>query len=168
MFKLKFIYGEGYYFYYSLDGVKFTLLYQGSTTSYIPDMGVNVGINRNSDGAFLTNGYADLNSFKIYVDGELVYSPTRPTTFLERRKEGFNLSKFTVVGSQTIIENEVYTCGYDEASYVKVSFDNTLNSFSLDFEINIPDISQNGYYFTVDGKEVFTGAKEKFYAIGDF
>lgn len=53
----------------------------------------------------------------------------------------------TVVGSQTIIEDGVYTYGYDEASYVKVPFDNTLNSFSLDFEINIPDISQNGYYF---------------------
>lgn len=75
LFKLKFIYGEGYYFYYSFDGVNFTLLYKGSTTSYIPDMSVNVGINRNADGAFLTDGYADLNSFKIYVNDQLVYQP---------------------------------------------------------------------------------------------
>ena len=89
--------------------------------------------NTNNDITLFNTGNVeyDLKQFSITVDGELVYSPTRPTTFLERRKEGFDLSKFTVVGSPTITEDGVYTCGYDEASYVKVPFDNNLDSFSF-------------------------------------
>ena len=100
----------------------------------------------NNTNLYFWQGSINLPSISITVDGELVYSPTRPTTFLERRKEGFDLSKFTVVGSPTITEDGVYTCGYDEASYVKVPFDNNLDSFSLDIEINILDRSQTGYY----------------------
>lgn len=74
LFKLKFIYGEGYYFYYSLDGVDFKLLYKGNTTSFIPDMGINVGTNRGSTASFLTNSSADLKQFLITVDGEEVFT----------------------------------------------------------------------------------------------
>lgn len=35
-------------------------------------------------------GSIDLKQFKIYVDGQLVYSPTRPITYLEHRKKGFD------------------------------------------------------------------------------
>ena len=71
-------------------------------------------------------GSIDLNSFKIYVDGELVYSPTRPITFLERRKEGFDLSKFTVVGSPTITSDGVAS-GFSSGNYIT-----TENKFSID------------------------------------
>ena len=50
------------------------------------------------------NGEIDLKYCKVYSNNELVYSPTKPVYSLERRKEGFDLSKFTVVGSPTITE----------------------------------------------------------------
>lgn len=63
------------------------------------------------------NGSIDLTAFKIYVDGELVYSPTKPICYLERRKEGFDLSKFTVVGSPTITEAGVAS-GFSSSNYI--------------------------------------------------
>lgn len=106
--------------------------------------GINFGWHGNS-GKSMPNKY-DLTKTFFIIDNKLVYTPTKPTYLLERRKEGFDLSKFTVVGTPTITSDGVYTCGYDKTSYVKVPFDNTLDSFSLDVEINIQDTSQTGYY----------------------
>ena len=48
-----------------------------------------------------------LPSFKIYVDNQLVFQPVKPAYLLERRKEGYDSSKFTVVGTPTITSNGV-------------------------------------------------------------
>ena len=50
------------------------------------------------------NGSINLKDFKIYVDGQLVFQPVKPTYSLERRKEGYDPSKFTVVGTPNITE----------------------------------------------------------------
>lgn len=87
-------------------------------------LGNNRGLSAN------VNGSIDLKQFSITVDGELVYSPTRPTIFLERRKEGFDLSKFTVTGSPTITSDGVAS-GFGVNDYVQlIDVD-----FSKDFKI---------------------------------
>ena len=66
-------------------------------------------------------GSIDLKEFKIYVDGQLVYSPTKLQPMLERRKEGFDLSKFEVVGSPSITSDGIYSAVQPPASnYIKV------------------------------------------------
>ena len=79
----------------------------------------------------------DLTSFKIYVDNELVYSPTKPAYLLERRKEGFDRSKFTVVGSPSITEDGIFekitTSTANLSDYVTMPFDNTSSYFRLEF-----------------------------------
>ena len=67
-------------------------------------------------GAGATNGYTpfmssiDLKSFKIYVDNELVYSPTKPVYSLERRKpKVWNKNNYSVVGSPIITNDGVAT-----------------------------------------------------------
>ena len=62
------------------------------------------------------NGSIDLSSFKIYVDGQEIYNTLKPSYLMEKRKEGFDLSKFTVVGSPTITDdgviNEITSSNY--------------------------------------------------------
>jgi len=75
-------------------------------------------------------GSIDLTQFKIYVDGELVYSPTKPVYSLERRKEGFDLSKFTVIGTPNITDDGIAT-NFSGSNYVS-----TQNKFSIDISKN--------------------------------
>ena len=79
------------------------------------------------------NGSINLKNFKIYVGNQLVYTPTKPTYFLERRKEGFDLSKFTVVGSPTITETGVAS-GFSSENYI--GFTNGLNSLTKPFKVS--------------------------------
>lgn len=81
----------------------------------------------------------NLKTIKFYQNNTLVFDGGAETYV-------YDPSKFTVVGTPTITSDGVYTCGNDKANYVKVPFDNTLDSFSLDIEINILDRSQSGYY----------------------
>lgn len=55
-------------------------------------------------GATSTSAIINMPEFKIYINGQLAYSPTKPTYLLERRKEGYDPSKFTIIGSPTITE----------------------------------------------------------------
>ena len=231
-----------------------------TSSSYYKNINLRLG------GATLDTTF-DLSQFSITVDGELVYSPTKPVYSLERRKEGFDLSKFTVVGSPTITEAGVAS-GFSVSNYLtktqtfdlskpfsfkgefKTSSDirtqqflfatnmgsgafgfqiasdlnfyvyyppksgnnftkirtvtaNTTYNYSLDYDGSSLSITLNGekytvtnsnfepsvitfvnigisraaiqpftgsidltqFSITVDGKEVFTGAKEKFYAM---
>ena len=86
------------------------------------------------------DGSIDLTAFKIYVDGELVYSPTKPAYALERRKEGFDLSKFTVVGSPTITEDGVAS-GFSTDNTKYVQFDSSCLKNSTDYAITFSFIS---------------------------
>lgn len=64
-------------------------------------------------------GSIDLNSFKIYVDGALVYSPTKPTYLLERRKpKVWNKGQFTIVGNPSISDSGVAS-GFSDNNYLK-------------------------------------------------
>lgn len=89
-----------------------------------PSYYISLGSGSDSE-SYLTTGSIDLAGFKIYINNELVYSPTKPTYYLERRKEGFDLSKFTVVGSPTITEDGVLT-SESKANYVTTIKANTL------------------------------------------
>lgn len=69
----------------------------------------------------------DLKEFKIYVDGNLVYSPTKLQPMLEHRKEGFDINKFEVVGSPTITDDGIAS-GFGTASLVRTSYNKFTNS----------------------------------------
>ena len=117
------------------------------TSSATWDKTVYFGGNDLKVGYRLLTGSLDLTAFKIYVDGELVYSPTKSVYALERRKpKVWNKGQFTIIGNPSISDSGVFTCGNDKASYIKVPFDNTLDSFSLDIEIDIKDSTQKGNY----------------------
>lgn len=90
----------------------------------------------------MVQGSIDLSKFSITVDNELVYSPTKPTYYLERRKEGFDLSKFTVVGTPTITEYGVAS-GFSGSDYVKSAKPNVTNCY--DFEVISPIFTCNDF-----------------------
>ena len=58
----------------------------------------------------------DLTTVKI-TQNDTTFSPTKPICYLERRKEGFDLSKFTVVGSPTITDDGVAS-GFSTSNYI--------------------------------------------------
>ena len=53
----------------------------------------------------------------VYIGDQVFFNPTKQTYLLERRKEGFDLSKFTVVGSPTITEYGVAS-GFRVGNYL--------------------------------------------------
>lgn len=107
------------------------IVFEASDFVYVQPRQFNIGINRSLEDVF--NGSIDLEQFKIYVDGELVYSPTKPTYLLECRKEGFDLSKFTVVGSPTITEAGIAS-GFSASDYLQL---NTLIDYTKPWEIEL-------------------------------
>lgn len=60
-----------------------------------------------------------LSTYKISLNGKLIYSPTRPITYLERKKKGFDKSKFTVIGSPNITTGGVVN-KFSYTSYVSI------------------------------------------------
>ena len=81
------------------------------------NMNLWLGVTRSSNTPFL--GSIDLTAFKIYVDGELVYSPTKAAYALERRKpKVWNKGQFTIVGNPSISESGVAS-GFSGSSYIK-------------------------------------------------
>ena len=102
-------------------------------------------IGKNGLGSSFVVGSIDLTAFKIYVDGELVFQPVKPTYLLERRKEGFDLSKFTVVGSPTITSDGVAS-GFSSGNYVAlpISLSNA-NSWKIILKNN--SLYGDGYLF---------------------
>lgn len=90
-----------------------------------------------SGGGFpLLTGSIELGSIKVYANNQLVYSPTKPTYLLERRKEGYDPSKFTVVGSPTITEDGVLDgLTTSTTNYLTIPYDITgANSVKVEFE----------------------------------
>lgn len=67
------------------------------------------------------NGSINLKDFKIYVDNQLVFQPVKPAYLLERRKEGYDSSKFTIVGNPTITSNGVVS-GFSGSNYIRVPY----------------------------------------------
>jgi len=103
--------GTTYTFEKSLDDKNYTLI--GTSTTIVTNLstggtstiGTGYGVLNDQNRAW--DGSIDLKEFKIYVDDQLIYTPTEPTYLLERRKKGYDPSKFTVVGSPTITEEGV-------------------------------------------------------------
>jgi hypothetical protein len=86
----------------------------------------------------------DLTKFK-YSKGTVSYSPTKPAYLLERRKEGYDPSKFTIVGSPTITEYGVAS-GFSGSNYVTlpISLSNA-NSWKIILKNN--SLYGDGYLF---------------------
>jgi hypothetical protein len=67
-------------------------------------------------------GSINLKQFKIYVDGQLVFQPVKPTYLLERRKPTvWNKGQFTAVGSPVISDDGVAS-GFSTSNYVKIPY----------------------------------------------
>ena len=107
-------------------------------------------------------GSIDLPSFSITVDGKEVYSPTKSAYALERRKEGFDLSKFTVVGSPTITEYGVAS-GLTTNNYVtfnSVIDTNKTFNFKGSFVYKKATASQNVFHsFATTGGQLAGGCR---------
>lgn len=103
----------------------------------------NVLIGSNG-GARVYSGSIDLTQFKIYVDGQLVSQPVKPTYLLERRK-GYDPSKFTVVGFPTITEDGVAS-GFSVNDYLTANVNINSSDFDIDFEFTLPNVSSGGQF----------------------
>lgn len=90
-----------------------------ATTNLLPSNITKVNLGGQQNSSTINSNLIDLPSFSITVDNELVYSPTKPVYSLERRKEGFDSSKFTVVGSPTITADGVAS-GFSANNYLTV------------------------------------------------
>ena len=108
------------------------------------------------------NGEIDLKYCKVYSNNKLVYSPTKPVYSLERRKEGFDLSKFTVVGSPTITEAGVAS-GLTTNNYVtfkSVIDTNKTFNFKGSFVYKKATVSQNIFHsFATTGGQLSGGCR---------
>ena len=122
---------KGRSFEYSTDGVNyisvtgdtFTLI--GDTYAFTP----RIGLGRSGAAPFL--GSIDLAAFKIYVDGELVYSPTKPVYSLERRKPMvWDKEQFTVLGSPVISDSGVAS-GFSASNYIRVPYISLSQNFKI-------------------------------------
>ena len=132
----------------------------------------------------LQYGKADLNSFKIYVDGNLVYQPCLKIPYTESRTgskvvnsiyrsrvndmaEQFGYANYytlleedtphyTVVGSPTISSNFVAS-GFTNDNYLTASFNlDGSKTFDIDFKFKTPNsISANGIIFGYSGNPSF-------------
>lgn len=104
-----------------------------------------ISFGRGSEGnANLTTGSVDMKDFSVEVEGETVFTGTKPVHLLERRKGGFDLSKFTVVGTPTITEDGVAS-GFSSSNQIKPNWTfNQLNKFEINGEFTFSnDISTN-------------------------
>ena len=89
---------------------------------YVKPSNFHIGVNRMLGDIFL--GSINLPSIKIYVDGELVYTPTKPTYLLERRKPMvWDKEQFTVVGSP-VISDSGWASGFSGGNYLTIPFNN--------------------------------------------
>ena len=94
-------------------------------------------------------GSIDLPSFKIYVDNQLVYSPTKPTYLLERRKpKVWNKGQFTVVGNPSISDDGIAS-GFGAGNYIDINYSiNTIDYQNLNIDISFTtssDVTTNQY-----------------------
>lgn len=95
-----------------------------------------------STAEYFIDGQIDLSSFKIFVDGKEVYNTLKPTYLMEKRKEGFDLSKFTVVGTLTITEYGVAS-GFNGSNYIRAPYRALGQNFKIFTpRFNSSDVSQ--------------------------
>lgn len=81
----------------------------------------------------------DLTQFKIYVDNELVYSPTKPVYSLERRKPMvWDKEQFTIVGNPSISESGVAS-GFSSSDYITVPLIDYSKPFEIKFRVKFND-----------------------------
>lgn len=94
----------------------------------------------------------DLKTFKIYVDGQLVFQPVKPTYLLEKRKEGYDASKFTIYGTPTITDG--IASNFNASNYLIANYKlDMLNSFKFSYEM--PTI---GYGYIIMIGNTWSGA----------
>ena len=73
---------------FSKDGVNWNTITNTATTDKDLSTYTTCRLGQDPDGAIL-HGSIDLKQFKIYVDGQLVFQPVKPTYLLERRNENY-------------------------------------------------------------------------------
>jgi hypothetical protein len=94
-----------------------TLTYDGTLLQNNHDMRFVIGVTLSFNTPFL--GSIDLKQFSTKANNNLNYSPTRPITYLERKKKGFDKSKFTVINSPNITTGGVVN-KFSYTSYVSI------------------------------------------------
>lgn len=113
--------------YISTDNKNWTLDIDKTYTSAMYDYQNNAPIQ--ISGADATQpfiGTLGLTQFKIYIDGQLVFQPVKPTYLLERRKpKVWNKGQFTVVGSP-VISDSGWASGFSGANAV-------ISNYYMDF-----------------------------------
>lgn len=136
--------GLKYQLWLSLDGINYILEdeiandYKVRNSNYKSNIGADTYLNGGV--AFPFSGSIDLTQFKIYVDGQLVFQPVKPTYLLERRKEGYDPSKFTVVGTPTITDDGVAS-GFSGNNYIKTPVINQGNNLDVFVRFNADSFS---------------------------
>ena len=127
---------------YSLDVSKdgITWINQGTKQSGVPlnDSAsyTRIGVNASYNVTGIYTGSINLNSFKIYVDNQLIYSPTKPICYLERRKHKvWNKGQFTVVGNPSISESGIAS-GFSAGNSVEIPLSITSNKFTIEGEFS--------------------------------
>ena len=120
--------GTNYYIDISTDNKTFTQVFN-KVGKALNSPKVNFNLGKGTGDNALIGGSIDLASFSITRDGQEIYNCLKPTYFMERRKEGFDLSKFTVVGSPNITEAGVAS-GFSASNYITQNITFTPNSFT--------------------------------------
>lgn len=101
---------------------------------------INLGYGSGLGYAFLSS--INLTAFKIYVDGQLVFQPVKPTYLLERRKpKVWNKGQFTIVGSPGISESGIAS-GFSTTSYIEIPNTNLQNADTWEVEGVVQAFSQ--------------------------
>lgn len=93
-----------------------------------------IRIGTGTDNCYIKNAVS-LTDFSIIADGQLVYSPTKPTYLLERRKPTvWNKGQFTVVGSPTITSDGVAS-GFSANNCLLVNLDNPITNNNTQLKV---------------------------------
>ena len=131
---LPYISGKTYYFKVEFTGTKYVLSVsedninweikgsiESTTPIYVSAQPLTIGDNKyNNVAGTCWTGSIDLMETYVYIGDQVFFNPTKQTYLLERRKEGFDLSKFTVVGSPVITEYGLVSDGTTQ-NYCKIS-----------------------------------------------
>lgn len=130
---------------------------QGSKQSDIPlndcSSYTRIGVNGAYNIGGIYNGSIDLPSFKICIDNQLVYTPTKPTYLLERRKpKVWNKNNYSVVGSPTITNDGLATY-INGSNYVYIPPIDYTKSFAIK-KMGFTRASWGGNYYFVNGSNI--------------
>ena len=120
---------DGTAYYLIVNGVK----NQVANTTFKPFEILSIGWMSNATDQFW-KGSIDLTQLEVYVDNKLIYSPTKPTYLLERRKpKVWNKEQFTIVGNPSVSEDG-FISNCSGSNYAKIN--NPITSVNNKFQVD--------------------------------